>query len=95
MNFQQNAEELHDMFPPPEFDSDLCREIVEQIEHKSYLISPDSNKLAKSITEKIGWLCVAFEYHFYDEIDDYAGDDNYGIRVFLSRINPIELSFEN
>ena len=95
MNFQHNAEELYSIYPPPEFDVDLCRELLEQIGCKSSLTSPESNQLAKSITEKIGWYCVAFEYGFIDEIDDYIGDDNYGIRVYLSRKNPTELKYEN
>jgi len=75
----------------PDFDLDLCHEVIEQIIHKTALDQNKARELGVTITTSIGFLCSAFENHFVEEVDAKIGNDLYAVRVYLSRDNQIIL----
>lgn len=73
-------------YHPPEFDVELCEELVEQIKYKN----PDPTdarvrEIAVGITCCIGNLVEAFDAGFINEIDVLIGPKEYQLRVFMSR----------
>ena len=78
-------------YPHPEFDLELCHEVIQQIIHKTVLSESGAQELGAAITTSIGFLCSAFEYRFVDEIDAKIGNDLYAVHVYLSRDNQISL----
>lgn len=75
-------------YHPPEFDPELQAELFERIQYKSPNTSPDAARiLSTGITWYVGYLCSAFEEGFVREIDALVGNEDYRLRVFMSRDN--------
>jgi hypothetical protein len=74
-------------YSPPEFDIELCSEVIEQIRHKTAMGENEARTLGVAITTSIGHICSAFECGFIDEIDARVGNGDYAIRVYMSKDN--------
>lgn len=87
MSNEARGEFLELCYTPPEFDIELCYEVVERITVKTTMDQDDACRLGVNITTSIGFICSAFEYGFVNEINARIGSNDYAIRVFMSKDN--------
>lgn len=77
---------LTEAYHPPEFDVDLCQELVEQIRNKN---QDPTDARVREVAVGITWfvcnLVEVFDAGFINEIDVLIGPEEYQLRVFMSR----------